>query len=91
MPAGADAADVIQAARELDLSLGMGLGRLAGRVFRIGHLGSLNLLEVLATVAGVELSLDAAGVPVSFGSGVAAAQQYGRARLSGQIEQPREA
>jgi alanine-glyoxylate transaminase/serine-glyoxylate transaminase/serine-pyruvate transaminase len=90
MPDGADAADVIQAARELDLSLGIGLGRLAGRVFRIGHLGSLNLLEVLATVAGVELSLDAAGVPVRFGSGVAAAQQYGRARLGGQSEQPRE-
>ncbi len=86
MPDGTDAAEVIQAARELDLSLGIGLGRLAGRVFRIGHLGSLNLLEVLATVAGIELSLDAAGVPVSFGSGVAAAQQHGRARLGGQIE-----
>jgi alanine-glyoxylate transaminase/serine-glyoxylate transaminase/serine-pyruvate transaminase len=91
MPDGVDAADVIRVARELNLSLGAGLGRLAGRVFRIGHLGSLNLLEVLATLAGVELSLDSAGVPVSFGSGVAAAQQHGRSWLSGQAEQPREA
>ncbi len=78
MPDGADATEVIAAARELNLSLGAGLGRLAGRVFRIGHLGSLNLLEVLATLAGTELALDAAGVPVSFGSGVAAAQRHGR-------------
>jgi alanine-glyoxylate transaminase/serine-glyoxylate transaminase/serine-pyruvate transaminase len=91
MPDGTDAGDVITAARELDLSLGVGLGRLAGRVFRIGHLGSLNLLEVLATLAGTELALDAARVPVTLGSGVAAAQQHWRARLSGQAEQAREA
>jgi alanine-glyoxylate transaminase/serine-glyoxylate transaminase/serine-pyruvate transaminase len=74
MPDGADATEVIAAARELNLSLGAGLARLAGRVFRIGHLGSLNLLEVLATLAGTELALDSAAVQITLGSGVAAAQ-----------------
>ncbi len=60
----------------LNLSLGAGLGRLKGRVFRIGHLGSLNELEVLATLAGVELALGMAGEPVELGSGVAAAQRW---------------
>ena len=41
-----------------DLSLGMGLGRLKGRVFRIGHLGDTNDLTVLAALAGVEMGLD---------------------------------
>jgi len=60
----------------LNLSLGAGLGRLKGKVFRIGHLGSLNELEVLATLGGVELALDMAGERVELGSGVAAAQQW---------------
>ena len=57
------------------LSLGVGLGRLKGRVFRIGHLGSLNDLEVLATVGGVELALHEAGVPIRLGSGVTACEE----------------
>lgn len=77
MPDGADATAVMRAAEQrLDLSLGAGLGRLKGRVFRIGHLGALNELEVLATIAGVELALTMSGVKVTLGSGVAAAQQY---------------
>ena len=60
---------------KFDLSLGTGLGRLKNRVFRIGHLGSLNELEVLATVGGVELVLNELGVPVRLGAGVAAAQK----------------
>ncbi len=60
----------------LNLSLGAGLGRLKGKVFRIGHLGSLNELEVLATLGGVELALDMAGERVELGSGVAAAQHW---------------
>lgn len=47
-----------------DLSLGTGLGRLAGKVFRIGHLGDFNDLTLAGTLAGVEMGLDLAGVPV---------------------------
>jgi alanine-glyoxylate transaminase/serine-glyoxylate transaminase/serine-pyruvate transaminase len=62
----------------LNLSLGAGLARLKGKVFRIGHLGALNELEVLATLGGVELALDMAGENVELGSGVAAAQKWFR-------------
>jgi alanine-glyoxylate transaminase/serine-glyoxylate transaminase/serine-pyruvate transaminase len=64
------------AAERLNLALGVGLGQLRGRVFRIGHLGSLNELEVLATLAGTELALHYAGHPVELGVGVAAAQRF---------------
>lgn len=64
------------AAERLNLALGVGLGELKNRVFRIGHLGSLNELEVLATLGGTELALTYAGSPVELGSGVAAAQRY---------------
>lgn len=47
-----------------DMSLGTGLGRLAGRVFRIGHLGDLNDLTLAGTLAGVHMGLELAGVPV---------------------------
>jgi alanine-glyoxylate transaminase/serine-glyoxylate transaminase/serine-pyruvate transaminase len=47
-----------------DMSLGTGLGRLAGRVFRIGHLGHLSELELAGALAGVEMGLAAAGVPI---------------------------
>ncbi|HVY66238.1 MAG TPA: aminotransferase class V-fold PLP-dependent enzyme [Gammaproteobacteria bacterium] len=46
-----------------DMSLGTGLGRLAGRVFRIGHLGHFNDLTLAGTLAGVEMGLALAGVP----------------------------
>jgi alanine-glyoxylate transaminase/serine-glyoxylate transaminase/serine-pyruvate transaminase len=71
VPEGYDAHAVLQVAEErLHLSLGTGLGPLRGRVFRIGHLGWLNELEVLATVAGVELAMHLAGIPVPLGEGV---------------------
>ena len=58
-----------------DMSLGTGLGTLKGRVFRIGHLGDLNALTLLGTLAGVEMGLSLAGVPHESG-GVAAAMEY---------------
>jgi alanine-glyoxylate transaminase/serine-glyoxylate transaminase/serine-pyruvate transaminase len=64
------------AAERLNLALGVGLGQLRGRVFRIGHLGSLNELEVLATIAGTELALLYSGQAVDLGVGVAAAQRF---------------
>ena len=58
-----------------DLSLGTGLGRLAGRCFRIGHLGDLNDLTLAGTLCGVEMGLGLAGVPHAPG-GVAAALEF---------------
>jgi alanine-glyoxylate transaminase/serine-glyoxylate transaminase/serine-pyruvate transaminase len=60
---------------KFNMSLGAGLGRLAGRVFRIGHLGSLNDLTLAGTLAGVEMGLALAGVPHRTG-GVNAALEY---------------
>jgi alanine-glyoxylate transaminase/serine-glyoxylate transaminase/serine-pyruvate transaminase len=75
VPDEIDSDDVLRVAFDrFRLSLGVGLARLKGRVFRIGHLGSLNELEVLGTLAGVELALHESGVPIRLGSGVAAAQ-----------------
>jgi alanine-glyoxylate transaminase/serine-glyoxylate transaminase/serine-pyruvate transaminase len=76
VPEGADSDAVRRAAEaHFNLSLGAGLGRLAGKVFRIGHLGALNDLEVLATLAGTELAMAVAGVDVPLGAGVTAAQE----------------
>jgi alanine-glyoxylate transaminase / serine-glyoxylate transaminase / serine-pyruvate transaminase len=48
-----------------DMSLGTGLGKLAGRVFRIGHLGDFNDLTLAGTLSGVQMGLELAGVPVN--------------------------
>jgi alanine-glyoxylate transaminase/serine-glyoxylate transaminase/serine-pyruvate transaminase len=74
---GIDSGAVVKVAAErLNLALGVGLGQLRGRVFRIGHLGSLNELEVLATLAGTELALLYSGQAIELGVGVAAAQRF---------------
>jgi alanine-glyoxylate transaminase/serine-glyoxylate transaminase/serine-pyruvate transaminase len=76
VPAGHDADAVREAALEhFDLSLGTGLGKLAGKVFRIGHLGWFNELMLMGTLAGVEMALAQAGVPHKQG-GVAAAMEF---------------
>ncbi len=76
MPDGADADALRNLILErFDMSLGAGLGKLAGRVFRIGHLGSFNDLMLAGTLCGVEMGLDLAGVPRA-GGGVAAATSY---------------
>ena len=76
MPDGIDGDAVIRRARErFALSLGVGLGRLKGRIVRIGHLGALNELEVLGTLGGVELTLRERGVPLTLGAGLAACQR----------------
>ena len=65
MPQGHDADKVRQIILErFDMSLGTGLGRLAGRVFRIGHLGHFNDLTLAGTLAGVQMGLQLAGVPI---------------------------
>jgi alanine-glyoxylate transaminase/serine-glyoxylate transaminase/serine-pyruvate transaminase len=60
------------------LSLGIGLNKLAGRAFRIGHLGDLNELMCLTAIAGSEMAMRDLGIPVAAGSGVAAAQEWFR-------------
>jgi alanine-glyoxylate transaminase/serine-glyoxylate transaminase/serine-pyruvate transaminase len=73
MPAGHDADRFRAIALErYNLSLGAGLGRVKGRTFRIGHLGDFNEVMLIGTIGGVELGLEAAGVPFR-GGGVTAA------------------
>ena len=76
MPPGTDA-DALRAIilERFDLSLGVGLGKLEGKVFRIGHLGDLNDLTLAATLAGVEMGLGLADVPHQ-GGGVDAALRF---------------
>lgn len=73
-PAGMDA-DALRkhALEKFNLSLGTGLGKLKGKVFRIGHLGDCNELSLMAALSGVEMSLSAMGYQPK-ASGVVAAQ-----------------
>ena len=74
MPSGFDGAKVIDTAfKRYDLSLGAGLGELAGKVFRIGHLGDMNPLTLAGALSGVEMALADVGVPIELGAGVGAA------------------
>ena len=73
MPEGHNADSLRKTVLEhFDMSLGAGLSKVAGKVFRIGHLGSLNDLTLAGTLSGVEMGLRLAGVPHKDG-GVAAA------------------
>ncbi len=76
VPAGYDADHLRRVILErFDMSLGTGLGKVAGKVFRIGHLGDFNDLTLAGTLAGVEMGLELAGVPHRKG-GVQAAMDY---------------
>jgi alanine-glyoxylate transaminase/serine-glyoxylate transaminase/serine-pyruvate transaminase len=76
MPAGHDADRLRKMILEaFDMSLGTGLTKLGGKVFRIGHLGDFNDLTLMGTLAGVEMGLDLAGIPVKK-EGVQAAMEY---------------
>jgi alanine-glyoxylate transaminase/serine-glyoxylate transaminase/serine-pyruvate transaminase len=77
VPAGVDSSEVVRIAyNRYRTSFGVGLAKVAGKVFRIGHLGDCNEVMCLAALASAELSLASAGAKVDFGSGVAAAQDY---------------
>jgi alanine-glyoxylate transaminase / serine-glyoxylate transaminase / serine-pyruvate transaminase len=79
VPPQHDARRVIDIAfRRYDLALGAGLSKLAGRVFRIGHLGDLNELMLLGALGGVEMAMADAGIDILAGSGAAAAQSQWR-------------
>jgi alanine-glyoxylate transaminase/serine-glyoxylate transaminase/serine-pyruvate transaminase len=76
---GINGAHVIDVAfRRYNLALGAGLNVMAGKLFRIGHLGDLNELMLLGALAGAEMAMADVGIPVAPGSGVAAAQSYWR-------------
>ena len=76
LPAGQDADNVRKIVLErFDMSLGAGLGKLQGKVFRIGHLGDFNDLMLAGTLCGVEMGLELAGVAIRK-EGVAAALDY---------------
>ena len=84
MPDGHDADAFAQVALErFDMSLGNGLGKLAGRVFRIGHLGDFNDLMLAGTLAGVEMSLALSGIPFRKGGVQAALDFLSEAQRSG--------
>lgn len=75
VPQGFNGADVIDRAyRRYNLALGAGLSQVAGKLFRIGHLGDLNELMLLGAIAGAEMAMRDVGIEVELGSGVGAAQ-----------------
>jgi alanine-glyoxylate transaminase / serine-glyoxylate transaminase / serine-pyruvate transaminase len=79
VPEGINAAAVINRAyTRYNLSLGAGLSKVAGKLFRIGHVGDLNELMLLGAIAGSEMAMMDLGMNIEPGSGVAAAQTYWR-------------
>jgi len=76
VPEGVDSNAFTTHARErYSLSLGGGIGELSGTAFRIGHLGALNELEVMAMIGGTELAFADLGIQVQPGSGLLACQK----------------
>ena len=79
VPDGKDADAVIKHAySRYGLSLGAGLSVVAGKVFRIGHLGDLNELMLMSAISGAEMAMRDVGIDIVPGSGVAAAQEFYR-------------
>ncbi len=79
VPEGINGAHVIDVAfRRYNLALGAGLSKVAGKLFRIGHLGDLNELMLLGALGGAEMAMQDVGIRIDAGSGVAAAQRYWR-------------
>ena len=79
VPAGFDStALVTHAYDKYNVSFGIGLGKVAGKVFRIGHLGKLTDVMLLSGLATAEMAMKDLDYPIELGSGVAAAQEYYR-------------
>ncbi|MBV1895423.1 MAG: aminotransferase class V-fold PLP-dependent enzyme [Rhodobacteraceae bacterium] len=78
-PEGFDATEIVNlAARKYNVAFGVGLGEVAGKVFRIGHLGSMSDVMALSGIATAEMVMADLGLDIRLGSGVAAAQDYYR-------------
>jgi alanine-glyoxylate transaminase/serine-glyoxylate transaminase/serine-pyruvate transaminase len=83
VPEGCNGTDLVKlAADKYGVAFGVGLGEVAGKVFRIGHLGSLTDVMVLAGLATAEMCMADLGWPVRLGSGVAAAQEFYRGSVA---------
>ncbi|MCA8867215.1 MAG: aminotransferase class V-fold PLP-dependent enzyme [Rhodobacteraceae bacterium] len=81
-PEGFNATSIVtRAADAYGVAFGVGLGEVAGKVFRIGHLGSLTDVMMLSGIATVEMVMVDLGLDIKLGSGVAAAQQVYRTSL----------
>lgn len=79
VPEGCNGTDLVQlAANKYGVAFGVGLGEVAGKVFRIGHVGMLTDVLALAGIATAEMCMADLGWPVRLGSGVAAAQDHYR-------------
>ena len=77
VPEGFNGSDVVKVAyQRYNLSLGVGLNKVAGKIFRIGHLGDLNELMILSAIVGSEMSMRDIGIDIEPGSGVAAAEEF---------------
>ncbi len=80
VPEGFNATEIVtHAAETYGVAFGVGLGEVAGKVFRIGHLGSMTDVMALSGIATAEMAMADLGYPITLGSGVAAAQDYYRA------------
>jgi alanine-glyoxylate transaminase/serine-glyoxylate transaminase/serine-pyruvate transaminase len=79
MPDGFNATEIVtHAASKYGVAFGVGLGEVAGKVFRIGHLGMLSDVLALSGLATAEMCMADLGYDLKLGSGVAAAQEYYR-------------
>jgi alanine-glyoxylate transaminase/serine-glyoxylate transaminase/serine-pyruvate transaminase len=88
VPEGFDSTKVVtHAADKYHVAFGVGLGEVAGKVFRIGHLGMLTDVMALSGLACAEMVMKDLGYPIQLGSGVAAAQDYYRG-TAGAAESP---
>jgi alanine-glyoxylate transaminase/serine-glyoxylate transaminase/serine-pyruvate transaminase len=82
-PEGFNATDIVShAADKYGVAFGTGLGEVAGKVFRIGHLGSMTDVMALSGIATAEMCMVDLGLDIKLGSGVAAAQDYYRGSIS---------
>ncbi|OCI93791.1 serine--glyoxylate aminotransferase [Rhizobium sp. AC27/96] len=86
-PEGFDATSIVaHAAKTYDVAFGVGLGEVAGKVFRIGHLGSLTDVMALSGIATAEMVMVDLGLNIKLGSGVAAAQEHYRNGRASKIQ-----
>lgn len=90
VPEGFNGTEVVRVAyRRYNLALSIGLAKVAGKLFRIGHLGDLNELMILAAINGAEMAMRDIGIRIEPGSGAAAAQEYLRSTAKPSVEEAR--